>query len=103
MRFLFIVALCAAPLLGAGESPEIGEAFDRLYNFNFPVAHKVLDQYISTHPTEPLSYAVRAAADLFFELDRLGILEEEFFVSDDRIAEKKKLKPDPAKTTRGTI
>ena len=91
MRIFLLAALYAAPLLAAGEPVHIGEAFEKLYNFNFPAAHAILDRYISTHPDEPLPYAVRGAADLFFELDRLGILEEEFFVNDDRIAEKKKL------------
>ena len=48
------------------------------------------------HPQEPLPYAMRASAYLFQELDRLGILESEFFSDDQRIAEKKKLKPDQA-------
>jgi predicted Zn-dependent protease len=96
MRLFILAVLTAAPLLGAGGPVEIGEAFEKLYNFNFPAAHAILDRYIAARPAEPLPYAVRASADLFFELDRLGILEEEFFVSDDRIAEKKKLKPDAA-------
>jgi hypothetical protein len=95
MRFCLIAAVFAARLAVAGEPPEIGQAFERLYNFNFPAAHQVLNGYIAVHPQEPLPYAVRASAHLFFELDRLGILEGEFFVDDNRIAEKKKLKPDP--------
>ena len=95
MRFCLIAAVFAARLAAAGEPAEIGQAFERLYNFNFPAAHQVLNGYIATHPQEPLPYAVRASAYLFFELDRLGILEGEFFVDDNRIAEKKKLKPDP--------
>jgi hypothetical protein len=100
MRFFLVAALCAAPLLGADRSSEIGEAFEKLYNFNFSAANQILDRYIGTHADEPLPYAVRASADLFFELDRLSILEEEFFVSDDRIAERKKLKPDAANRAR---
>ena len=95
MRFCLIAAVFAARLAASGEPAEIGQAFQRLYNFNFPAAHQVLNGYIATHPQEPLPYAVRASAHLFFELDRLGILEGEFFVDDNRIAEKKKLKPDP--------
>jgi hypothetical protein len=48
-----------------------------------------LNRYIGAHPQEPLPYAVRAAAYLFFELDRLGILESQFLISDKRIADKK--------------
>jgi hypothetical protein len=38
---------------------------------------------------------VRASAFLFLELDRLGLLEEEFLTDDDLIAAKRRLKPDP--------
>ena len=79
---------------GAG-SPEIAQAFDHLYNFNFPAAHRDINQYIVAHPKEPLGYAIRSAAYLFYELDRLGILETEFLTSDKHIAEKKALRPDP--------
>ena len=94
MRFCMLV-FWVAPLLHAAEPAAIEQAFDRLYNFNFPAAHQILDGYIAAHGQDPLPYAVRGAGYLFFELDRLGILEGEFFTSDDRIADKKKLKPDP--------
>ena len=100
MRFCLLAALCAAPIVRAAEPAAIEEAFERLYNFDFPAAQQVLDRYIATHPQEPLPYAVRASAYLFFELDRLGILEGEFFVNDSRIADKKKLKPDPGVRAR---
>src|SRR5437660_1714634 len=44
----------------------------------------------------PVAYAVLSSAYLFSELDRLSILESEFFSNDNQIADKKKLKPDPA-------
>src|SRR5438552_5182597 len=100
MRFCIVAALCAAPLLRAAEPVEIEQAFERLYNFNFPGAHEVLNRYIAAHPQEPLPYAVRASAFLFLEMDRLGILEGEFFINDNRIADKKKLKPDPGVRTQ---
>lgn len=54
-------------------------------------------EFIAGHPDDPLGYSVKAAGYLFGELDRLGILESEFFQSDHKIAEdKKKLRPDPA-------
>ena len=95
MRLCLLAALFAAPLVADNEPAEIGQAFERLYNFNFAAAHTILNHYIAAHPQEPLPYAVRASAHLFFELDRLGILEGEFLTSDKRIAEKKRLKPDP--------
>ncbi|MGO4885450.1 MAG: hypothetical protein ACLP59_32205 [Bryobacteraceae bacterium] len=94
--FLSIPLTGAPPPAGAcgADSPEISEAFDQLYNFNFPAAHADINRYIAQHPQEPLGYAIRAAAYLFYELDRLGILESQFLVSDKRIAEKHELRPD---------
>jgi hypothetical protein len=96
LGFFVCLAAMAPPGRACGpDSPEIAEAFQGLYNFNFPMAHAALDHYIAAHPQEPLPYAVRASAYLFYELDRLGILESQFLVSDKRIAEKKTLRPDP--------
>lgn len=95
-----ICAMCAPAAAADGsacgvESPELTEAFDHLYNFNFPAAHADINRYIGAHPREPIGYAIRAAAYLFYELDRLGILESQFLTSDKHIADKKTLRPDP--------
>ena len=101
-RFWVFGFLLCMPLMASVEnacgadSPELSEAFDRLYNFNFPAAHADINLYIAAHPQEPLGYAIRASAYLFYELDRLGILESEFLTSDKHIADKKTLRPDPA-------
>jgi predicted Zn-dependent protease len=76
--------------------PDIGRAFDRLYNFDFAGSHAVLNAYAAAHPDEALPHAVRSAVYLFTELDRLGILESQFLTDDDRIVDKRKLMdPDP--------
>ena len=51
----------------------------RLYNFDFPGAHRAIDAHLVEMPGDPLAYGVRAAALLFQELDRLEILHGEFF------------------------
>ncbi len=99
LRFSALAALLCLPAF-AGESPTIDEAMQHLYSFNFPAAHRVLNSYIGQHPQDPLPYAFRASAYLFYELDRLGILESEFLIDDDKIAEKKKADPDPAVRAR---
>jgi hypothetical protein len=66
-----------------------------MYNFDFPGAHTLIDTYIDAHAGDPLGYASRASAYLFYEMDRLGILAADFFMDDDRISDKRKLKPDP--------
>jgi hypothetical protein len=96
LSLLFCLTLMApCGRASVSDSPEIKEAFDDLYNFNFPAAHAVLNRYIIANPQQALPYAIRASAYLFYELDRLGILESQFLVSDKRIADKKALKPDP--------
>src|SRR3989442_5549984 len=89
--------MCAFALPACAEvkANDIDHAFSRLYNFDFPGAHTALNRYIEINPEEPIGYAVRSSAYLFSELDRLSILESQFFADDKRIAEKKKLKPAP--------
>jgi hypothetical protein len=83
------------PAVSEEKPNEIDQAFSRLYNFDFAGTHAALDRRINAIPDDPLPYAVRASADMFFELDRLSILEGEFFSDDKRIADKKNVKPDP--------
>ena len=90
------LACTAAPAAADRSMADIDAAFTRMYNTDFHGAHACVDRYLSAQPSDPLGYAVRASAYLFAELDRLGILEGEFFVDDKRIGEKKKLKPDTA-------
>ncbi len=92
--WVFIAVLCF-PAFGAGNSVTIDEAVQQMYNFDFPASHGILNQFIAAHPEDPLPYAFRAAAYLFYEMDRLEILESEFLVDDKRIVTKKKLLPDP--------
>ncbi len=80
--------------------PGVDRALNRLYNTDFNGAFTLLDQYVAAKPNDPLGYALRSSGYLFSELDRLGILEGEFFADDKRIAEKKGQKPDPAVRTK---
>jgi hypothetical protein len=94
LRPLVIFAFVCVPAFGAGDV--LQDAITRMYDFDFPASHKALDGYIAEHPDDPRGYAFRASAYLFYEMDRLGILESEFLVDDEKIANKKKLLPDPA-------
>lgn len=95
LRNWAIFAIFCTSSFGATE-PTIESALQRMYDFDFPASHEILDRYIAQHPQDPVPYAFRGSAYLFYELDRLGILESEFLVDDNKIAEKKKkLDPDP--------
>jgi hypothetical protein len=96
LRFWVFMAVLSFPALGATGAVTIDAAVEQMYNFDFPASHQILNQYIAAHPQDPLPYAFRAAADLFYEMDRLGILESEFLSDDARITAKKKLQPDAA-------
>jgi len=91
---LLAVAVCSAPAL-ASEPATIDDALRSLYNFDFTAAHATLDSYIAAHPQDPLPYAFRGSAYLFYELDRLGALESEFLTDDDRLVAKTRPQPNP--------
>ncbi len=91
-----VASVALLGLSAADDRPtvEIDEAFAHMYNTDFPGAQLHVDRYVSAEPSDPVGYAVRASAYLFSELNRLGILESEFFSDDKRISDKKNLKPD---------
>ena len=90
---LFVVLTACA---SAAEPDTIETALARMYNQDYGTAHEILSRVIAARPQDPLPYAFRASAYLFYELDRLGVLESEFLIDDKQIAEKKqKLQPDP--------
>jgi hypothetical protein len=94
--FLALMPARAADLAPAKDD-SIRLAIGQLYNFDFPKTHELLNRHIAENPEDPLGYAMRAAAWLFYELDRLGVLEAQFLLSDKRIIDKRqKQAPDPA-------
>jgi tetratricopeptide (TPR) repeat protein len=99
-RLWLLAAVFCLPAYGAADPPEIEQAVTRLYNFDFSASHDMLNRVIGMRPRDPLPYSLRASAYLFSELDRLGILESEFFIDDKQIIEKKKLQPDAGVRTR---
>ena len=71
-----------------------------MYNLQFEDAHRVLAQYETVQPDDPLGPVSDAAACLFSEFDRLRILQSEFFVNDKRMLNLEKRQPDPAVKAR---
>jgi predicted Zn-dependent protease len=95
-RLWALSALLCLPALAA-QPDTLDAALSHMYEFDFPASQEILSRYIAQHPQDPLPYAFRGSAYLFYELDRMHILESEFFTDDDRIADKKKkVDPDPA-------
>ncbi len=87
---LLLMALALAP------SPTpLETVFHHLYNCDFAGAHSVLNEATPKDPSNPLLYSVRAATYLYAEMDRLRILETDFFIDDKQVSTRKKLQPDP--------
>lgn len=76
------------------EAATIERALNRMYNFDFNNADREMDGYIAEQPSDAVGLSFRAASLLFRELDRLSILESEFFASNKRLTDKQELKPD---------
>jgi hypothetical protein len=95
----FLVLLGSISVTRAGDSnlksDEIYSAWLRMYDLQFDQAHQELKRWQEAHPEDSLGPASDAAAYLFSELARLGSLEAELFVDDDRFKNRKKLDPDP--------
>jgi hypothetical protein len=103
LRYIcFLWAALAAGTASAAQAPKVDtetalkQAYARLYNFDFKGAHEIIDRQRPLDPQQPLLPATKAAAYLFEELDRLRILELDFFTDDDKVIDRRKLIPDPA-------
>ena len=91
-----------APLAAPGQLPieavhvaELDAGFDLLYELKPEQARNQFDAWRKSHPQDPLGSASQAAADLFEECYRQGVLTSEFFLDDKRFLGKIPLKPDP--------
>ncbi len=67
-----------------------------MYNLQFEEAHRTFKGWEQLHPDDPMGPASDAAAYLFAELHRLGVLQWELFLDDERFKQSRKLSPDPA-------
>jgi len=75
--------------------PELDAGFHLLYELKPEEAHKQFEAWQKSHPEDPLGSASEAAAYLFEECYRQGVLTSEFFLDDKRFLGKIPLKPNP--------
>jgi hypothetical protein len=75
--------------------PELDAGFHFLYELKPAEAHNKFEAWQNSHPEDPLGSASEAAAYLFEECYRQGVLTSEFFLDDKRFLGKIPLKPDP--------
>lgn len=86
--------LLAAPAARPPE-PLLDAGYSQMYNLDFEAAHKTFAEWMRLNPEDPLGPASDAAAYLFSELDRLKILQAEFFLHDEKFRTAKRMLPDP--------
>ena len=91
-------AVAAGPVCAQGTPAldPVQHVFARLYDYDFAGAQALLDAQVQAEPGNPLLYSTRAVAYLFTELDRLKILEIDFFLNDGNMVDGhgRNLKPD---------
>src|SRR5579872_2224992 len=94
----FLILTCAS-ICAAAPNPPINTSLDSgyklLYDLRFDRAHDVFAAWTQEHPDDPLGPASDAAGYLFSELNRLGILEGQFYESDKQFDARSKVTPDP--------
>jgi hypothetical protein len=66
-----------------------------MYNLDFSAAHHQFDVWEAAYPDDPMGPVCHAAALLFTEFNRLGVLESQLFTDNDRFDDRRKLSPDP--------
>jgi hypothetical protein len=94
--------ICAFALVGTvaghatctAESTDLDQAYRSMYNLDFSAAQQQLQEWEQSHPAEPLGPVSEAASYLFAELDRLGSLQSQLFLNDQRFENRKQLAPD---------
>lgn len=87
-------ALCEANASAHPATP-IEQGFDNMYDLDFSAAHHQFDLWEAAHPDDPIGPVSQAAALLFTEFARLGVLESQLFTDNGRFDDRRKLSPDP--------
>jgi hypothetical protein len=73
----------------------LDNGFRLMYNLDFARAQQQFTNYQQKHEDDPLGPACQAAGYLFAEFERLGVLESQFYETDAKFDNRKKLAPDP--------
>jgi hypothetical protein len=95
----FWAMLAPAPValfaVTTASSSDLDSGYRQMYNLQFEEAHQTFRAWEQSHPDDPLGPTSDAAAYLFAEFDRLGVLQSELFVDDERLKKGEKLVSDP--------
>ncbi len=77
-------------------SQPLDSGYLQMYNLQFDQAHQTFHEWEQSHPEDPFPYTSDAAAYLFGEFDRLGVLQSDLFVDDTKFKKRQRPKADPA-------
>jgi|ERR1039458_9812330 hypothetical protein len=92
-------ALCGAASAAAGPDAITGTALDRgflgLYNLDFTGTQKDFSSWEVQHPDDPVGPVSEASGISFLRVQRLGVLEGQFYDNDEAFTARSKLSPDP--------
>jgi hypothetical protein len=98
--FLIFLALAqgvSSPISASlGPSAPLDLGYRQMYNLEFADAHKTFQTYAKAHPEDPFGPTSDGAAYLFDEFERLGVLQTELFVDNEKFTGRDKPSPNPA-------
>lgn len=90
-----VLLLTGAAAFGSPAPDALYRGWLAMYDFNFHDAHQRISLWEATQPDNAMGPTSQAAAYLFAELARLGVLESELFVDNDRFLKRERLNADP--------
>jgi hypothetical protein len=100
--FVTLLLLLAGPAVTSATAqskltypPMLDQGYNDMYNLEFQQAHQVFAQYMQQHPADPMGPVSDAAAYLFSEFHRTGVLDMGLFTNDNNYLSHKKDKLDP--------
>jgi hypothetical protein len=100
VRLVLFACITSFAGLAQTNPPSVSSLLDlgykQMYNLQFDEAHKTFAEAERLYPSNALGPVSNAAAYLFAELDRLRILQSEFFVHDANFKTHEKLTPEPS-------
>lgn len=76
-------------------SPLLDTGFHDMYNLHFTRAHAVFTRFMKEHPADPMGPVSDAAAYLFSEFQRTGVLDMDLFTNDTNYLNHNKDSPNP--------
>jgi hypothetical protein len=96
LLFLALAQGALSPIgVSLGSSAPLDVGFRQMYNLEFSDAHQTFQTYVKAHADDPFGPTADGAAYLFDEFNRLGVLQTELFVDNEKFKGREKPSPDP--------